>query len=257
MTPLVATRPPANLLWFDEVDSTNRAAARLLAAWEDEDDPGRLADAVVVAGRQSAGRGRGANLWASPPGGLYASWVGWLPIAALDAVPLAAAVVVAEAVEALAPGLTVGLKWPNDLQAGDGKVGGILCQSRVAGEGAWVIVGVGVNLENAPELGRDGGGRASCLAGLGWAGECGDACWRLVADLVRALRPAVADPAATLAAWARRSVHVDGELMVVRVGDQTARGRFAGFGPRGELRLELDGEVRTIAAGALVAALDG
>ncbi|MBP1620413.1 MAG: biotin-(acetyl-CoA carboxylase) ligase [Acidobacteria bacterium] len=256
MRPPPATRPPANLLWFDEVDSTNRTAARLLTAWADEDDPGRLADTVVVAGRQSAGRGRGANSWVSPRGGLYASWVGWLPISALDAVPLAAAVSLAGAVEGLVPGLKVGLKWPNDLHAGDGKLGGILCQSRVAGDGAWVIVGVGVNIDTAPELGRDGGARASCLAGLGWAGECGDACGRLVAEFVGALRPALADPAGTLAAWARRSVHVDGELMLVRVGDETARGRFAGFGPRGELRLELDGAVRTIAAGALVAALE-
>jgi BirA family biotin operon repressor/biotin-[acetyl-CoA-carboxylase] ligase len=186
---------------------------------------------------------------------LYASWLGWLPVASLDAVPLAAAVCLAEAVESEQPGASVGLKWPNDLLAGGGKLGGILCQSRVSGDAAWVVVGLGINLQKAPPLGV-GVGRAACLADLGWSGETGPASWRLVSAFVAALRPALADPPRTLAAWSQRSVHVAGELLQVQLGGETARGRFAGFGPRGELLLDVGGSVRTIGSGSLVAALE-
>lgn len=255
MSPPVTPQPPTNLVWFDEVDSTNLVAGRLVAGWGDEDEAARLADTVVLAGQQSAGRGRGGNAWVSPPGGLYASWLGWLAAEALDAVPLAAAVSLAEAVESLQPGVEVRLKWPNDLVAGGGKLGGILCQSRVAGSAAWVVVGLGVNLAVAPALGVDAG-RPTCLAELGWSGETGPACWRVVSAFVAGLRPALADVPRTLAAWHRRSVHVAGELMHVRLDGETARGQFAGFGPKGELLLDLGGSVRAITAGSLVAALE-
>jgi BirA family biotin operon repressor/biotin-[acetyl-CoA-carboxylase] ligase len=253
--PPITPQPPTNLVWFDEVDSTNLVAARFVAVWGDDDEGARLADTVVLAGRQSAGRGRLGRAWVSPPGGLYASWLGWLPVAALDAVPLAAAVCLAEAVEKEQPGVSVGLKWPNDLIGAGGKLGGILCQSRSSRDAAWVIVGLGVNLEAVPPLGPDAG-RAACLADLGWSGETGPACWRLVSAFVAALRPALADPDRTLASWSRRSVHVAGELMHVSLGDETARGQFAGFGTRGELLLEVGGTVRKIGAGSLVAALE-
>ena len=255
MRPPITPHPPTNLVWFDEIDSTNLAAARLVAAWGEDDESARLADTVLLAGRQTAGRGRGGRTWVSPPGGLYASWIGWLPLAALDAVSLASAVCLAQAIESELPGASIALKWPNDLVAGGGKLGGVLCQSRVSGDAAWLIVGLGVNIETAPPLGADAG-RAACLADLGWSGECGPACWRLVSAFVATLRPALADAADTLAEWSRRSAHVTGELMQVRVGDETARGQFAGFGPRGELRLDVGGSVRMIGTGALVAPLE-
>jgi BirA family biotin operon repressor/biotin-[acetyl-CoA-carboxylase] ligase len=151
--------------------------------------------------------------------------------------------------------VSVGLKWPNDLVAGGGKLGGILCQSRVSGDSAWVIVGLGVNLQAVPPLDPDAG-RAACLAELGWSGETGPACWRLASAFVAALRPALADAPHTLASWSRRSVHVVGELMQVQLGGKSARGRFTGFGPRGELLLEVGGSVRAIGAGSLVTALE-
>jgi BirA family biotin operon repressor/biotin-[acetyl-CoA-carboxylase] ligase len=255
MRPPTTPQPPTNLVWFDEVDSTNLVAARLIGAWGDDDEGARLADTVVLAGRQSAGRGRNGNVWVSPAGGLYASWLGWLPAGALEAVPLAAAVSLAGAIEALHPGVDVRLKWPNDLIAAGRKLGGVLCQSRVSGGAAWVIVGLGVNLEVAPPLGADAA-PATCLAELGWSGETGPACWRAVSAFLAGLRPALADGAGTLAAWTRRSVHVVGEPMQVRLGSETVRGQFAGFGPHGELQLDLGGSVRAITAGSLVAALE-
>jgi BirA family transcriptional regulator, biotin operon repressor / biotin---[acetyl-CoA-carboxylase] ligase len=59
---------------------------------------------------------------------------------------MASALALAEACEALS-GVPVGIKWPNDVQIGGKKLAGILAESAVAGAGlAWVIVGVGVNV---------------------------------------------------------------------------------------------------------------
>jgi BirA family biotin operon repressor/biotin-[acetyl-CoA-carboxylase] ligase len=52
---------------------------------------------------------------------------------------------VAEAVERLAPGADVRVKWPNDLLLGGRKLGGILCEA----SGDTVVVGIGLNLRRA------------------------------------------------------------------------------------------------------------
>lgn len=111
---------------------------------------------VVVAEAQSAGRGRHARTWFSPPGlNLYCSiivrglgrglsladWLSW--------VPLTTALAVAEAVQTVAATSLV-LKWPNDLLLGERKVGGILCESSLAiPDNPIVVIGIGLNV-NVP-----------------------------------------------------------------------------------------------------------
>ncbi|HEX7765348.1 MAG TPA: biotin--[acetyl-CoA-carboxylase] ligase, partial [Nitrospira sp.] len=111
---------------------------------------------VVVAESQSAGRGRHARAWFSPPGlNLYCSiivrglgqglsladWLSW--------VPLTTAVAVAEAVQTVAA-TSLALKWPNDLLLGEQKVGGILCESSLTTPtNPIVVIGIGLNV-NVP-----------------------------------------------------------------------------------------------------------
>jgi BirA family biotin operon repressor/biotin-[acetyl-CoA-carboxylase] ligase len=67
------------------------------------------------------------------------SW-GWLPLATGVAV-----------VDALAPltGTSIGLKWPNDVLAGDGKLAGILAE--VASPKPTIVVGIGINVVGHPD----------------------------------------------------------------------------------------------------------
>jgi BirA family biotin operon repressor/biotin-[acetyl-CoA-carboxylase] ligase len=111
---------------------------------------------VVVAESQSAGRGRHARTWFSPPGlNLYCSiivrglgqglsladWLSW--------VPLTTALAVAEAVQEVAA-TSPALKWPNDLLLGERKVGGILCESSLTlPANPIVVIGIGLNV-NVP-----------------------------------------------------------------------------------------------------------
>ncbi|MGA2888004.1 MAG: biotin--[acetyl-CoA-carboxylase] ligase [Terracidiphilus sp.] len=104
---------------------------------------------VYFADEQRAGRGRGDHMWHSTAGdGLYVSVLLRPPIPAvrLPLLPLAAGLAAAQAVRAVA-GLTVDLRWPNDLLIGPRKAGGILVESRNGASGvAFAVVGIGINV---------------------------------------------------------------------------------------------------------------
>ena len=125
------------------VDSTNNAAKQLAAA-------GAPAGTAVLAEQQTGGRGRMGRSFASPAGmGIYLS-----VILRPDAKPeqlmhlsACAAEAFAEAIEA-ETGLSVGVKWVNDLIAGGKKLCGILTELSVemeSGRAEYAVIGIGVN----------------------------------------------------------------------------------------------------------------
>ena len=116
---------------------------------------------LVVALEQTLGRGRHGSQWASPPGGLYLTYAPPSPMVPPRPTDLSllAAMATADAVESSlarsgAAGVRALLKWPNDVMVGDGKVAGVLVQSRALaqpGPGGGpsphrVVIGVGVNV---------------------------------------------------------------------------------------------------------------
>lgn len=125
---------------------------------------------VVVAGQQTAGRGRRGHTWVSPEGaGLYFSTVVQPPVVPVeDGVPsvlglltLAAGLAVAEGV-GHATGLEASLKWPNDLYYGF-KLAGVLAEGHAIGTARQhVVVGVGINLRDVEYL-TDAEGRATSI----------------------------------------------------------------------------------------------
>lgn len=254
MRPLL--RPPlaANVVWLAEVDSTNLLAARLVASWADDEDE-RLGDTLLVASVQTAGRGRGDHVWASPPGGLYATWLGWITPAELGWLPIAAGVCLAAAVEDALPGVAAALKWPNDVLVGGHKLAGVLCQSRSRGDSAWAAVGIGVNVDGTPALATGARTAATSLRALGLAGDAGAAIWAVAGGFGRRIRPALARPADLPAAWLARTAHHPGDTLRVRKGDEVIVGVYAGLGADGQLRVEVGGKVQCISAGELVGAM--
>src|SRR5262245_20640762 len=116
---------------------------------------------LVLAERQTAGRGRGANRWCSADGALTFSLVlearrDRLPPDRWPQVALVAGVAVCEALEGLAPRAELRVKWPNDVYLADGKVCGILCES-IPGMSDRIVVGIGVNVNNTrQETGASG-----------------------------------------------------------------------------------------------------
>lgn len=129
--------------YFPVLDSTNaRLRSRLVA----ENVPD---GAMVVAARQTAGRGRLGRSWLSPTGGLYVSYLFYPERERLDGViGLLAGVALSDAVRAVT-GVTPGLKWPNDGVIGGRKYAGILVEAGTEPR-PWAIVGIGVNVGQAP-----------------------------------------------------------------------------------------------------------
>ena len=96
--------------YFDEIDSTQEAARELAASGADQ-------GTLVIAERQTAGRGRMGRAWHSPSGvNLYTTIIlrPPIPLADVPRLSLVAGIAAAEALEREAPGI-VGLKWPNDV----------------------------------------------------------------------------------------------------------------------------------------------
>jgi biotin---protein ligase len=113
-------------------------------------------DIVFVAHQQVQGKGRGSNVWESPPGCLCFSFKTKLPDATLlPFMQYIVSLAMVKAVKRIAPDVKVQLKWPNDLYANDAlKIGGVLCQSsyvRSVDNGNFfdVCIGLGINVSNA------------------------------------------------------------------------------------------------------------
>jgi BirA family biotin operon repressor/biotin-[acetyl-CoA-carboxylase] ligase len=133
------------LVCLPEVDSTNDEAARLLAA-------GRPAPFVVLARRQTRGRGRLGRAWHSADNGnLYASFAfrPRLEPGRMQTFTLWMGVNVCELVANFC-GARPGLKWPNDLLFDERKAGGMLTEARIDADRIRDLVfGLGLNV-NSP-----------------------------------------------------------------------------------------------------------
>ena len=147
---LTGRRIGCRLHYEETVDSTNCVAMELALGGAPE-------GTVVLADRQTAGRGRLQRSWQSPPGcNLYLSVILRPAIPPHDAsqITLLTGVAVAEAISAVCPE-QVGIKWPNDLLIGGRKVCGILTETRIAkGVIDSIVVGVGLNV-NMEKAGFD------------------------------------------------------------------------------------------------------
>lgn len=112
---------------------------------------------VVFAEQQHRGRGRRENRWLSAKGKDLMFSVLWrpgIPPELWPRVTTLAALAVCKAIESELP-IAPRIKWPNDVYLKDRKLGGLLAESVSANGGAFLVVGVGVNVNNTdfpPEL---------------------------------------------------------------------------------------------------------
>lgn len=130
---------------YDTIDSTNDELKRLA-------DNGAPNGTTVIANSQSNGHGRSGRSFYSPEGGnLYISFL--LRPNGMDSISMItpmAAVATARAIEK-ASGITVGIKWVNDLIHNKKKVCGIIAQGYELNKSSrHIIVGIGVNVHVDP-----------------------------------------------------------------------------------------------------------
>jgi BirA family biotin operon repressor/biotin-[acetyl-CoA-carboxylase] ligase len=145
-------RPAAQQVAVKLVDETGSTNADLLASLDRLQGP-----SLLLAHRQTAGRGRAGRSWLSAPGKSLTFSLAWkfhLPVQALVGLPLAVGVALAEALAMF--NVNVRLKWPNDVLYEGRKLAGILIESASAGrvphEASWAVIGVGINMALNDEL---------------------------------------------------------------------------------------------------------
>eukprot|EP01132_Coremiostelium_polycephalum_P004209 gene4209-5271_t len=112
---------------------------------------------VVLADRQTTAKGRGANIWGSPPGCLTFSFKCLqMDGKKLPFLQYLAGIAVVDAINSLSAlknnnsivKPNIQLKWPNDIYGNGVKIGGILCQSNYHNDCFDVVVGIGLNVTN-------------------------------------------------------------------------------------------------------------
>lgn len=149
-----------NCYFYEETGSTNTEAKKLA-------DEGAPEGTLVVADRQTAGKGRRGRSWDSPAGQNIYFTLLLRPEFSPNLAPmltLVMALAVAEAVkEEGGEKADVMIKWPNDVVVGGRKVCGILTEMSLERDYIQnVVIGVGINVkkqEFAPEIAD----RATCL----------------------------------------------------------------------------------------------
>ncbi len=245
-----------NVLVLADVTSTNDVARTLIDKMiADESDLGRT---LVVALRQTAGRGRGGRPWKSGKGNALAMSLVSMDRQAASRVriPVEAGVHMARALSS-AFGIDVRLKWPNDLLSRGRKLGGILVEVRTsAGEDgvAYLIVGVGLNItSSAGDFEREELPFATSLALELAAAGAGKSTESALADILSMFDGLLTEPLSDLAdAFEAVTAHARGAHLTVRDGPRMLSGTYLGLTKDGFLRLKTSAGEESILSGDVV-----
>ena len=136
-----------DIIYLNETDSTNTRAKELAAQGAPE-------GTLIIAEKQTKGRGRRGRSWFSPPGGgIYFSLI-LRPIISPSETPritLMTAVVLAETLISLMK-LKLRIKWPNDILVNGKKLAGILTEISTEMDAVnYIVVGLGMNVNTQLE----------------------------------------------------------------------------------------------------------
>jgi len=126
--------------YFDTIDSTQNQALKMAS------DPANDG-AVIVASKQTGGKGRSGRKWVSPKGGIWISVIlhPRFDIAVATLFPIASALALSVAIEKTFS-VTPELKWPNDLTVNGKKIAGILVDASLeSNKIESMVLGVGIN----------------------------------------------------------------------------------------------------------------
>ena len=218
---------------------------------------------LLAAETQTAGRGRRGRRWQSDPGGGITFSLA-LRIARapreLAALSLVAGVAAARTLRAL--GVTqAALKWPNDLEAGGAKLGGILVETRGqhggrSAGGSLAVLGIGINYRPDAALEKNLRRRIACVSDFVFPPPPRN---RIIRDTAAALLEALgAFEAGGLDAvreeWLALHAHA-GQRLRVRLADgRMLTGIAAGLAEDGGLQLHTRRGLRAVRSGRVVSA---
>ena len=243
------------ILRFDSLPSTNLEAARRASE-------GAREGLCVIAGEQTAGRGRLQRQWVSPKdAGLYFSVVlrPQFEQSAWTLLTLMAAVAVHDALKE-ACHLETDIKWPNDILANDKKLCGILAETVETPLGRAVVVGIGINLTKQSFPKELELVATSVETATGRSHEFEVLLGALIAALgtyYEMLRQP-AGPETIIREWCARSSYGEGKLVRVVENNGSFVGTTCGLERDGALRVATySGEIRVVRAGEVTSVRPG
>jgi BirA family biotin operon repressor/biotin-[acetyl-CoA-carboxylase] ligase len=231
------------IVHYRRLQSTNTTAYRLAQQSATE-------WTVVVADVQTKGRGREGKKWESLKGGLWFSVIlrPNVPSPKLPLLQFLAAIATRQALEN-ETGMSVKLKWPNDLVLGSAKLGGILIESKTLGDSvSFAILGIGLNINQSkaqlpPEAVslRLASGKQHDLRLLLGA----------ILDQMRSSYDDLDNPSKIMEDWWRNCVHRPLRVQVT-VSKDTVTGVSRAIDEDGSLIIETeDREIRKVSEGSL------
>ncbi|CAB4632019.1 unannotated protein [freshwater metagenome] len=245
---------------LDYVSSTGSTNTDLIAAAAEREDL-----SVLVAGHQSAGRGRSTGRqWVAPEGSSLAISVLLRPSAqalsptSFGWLPLLAGLAMARAVGKFIPAAEVSVKWPNDVLVAERKISGIL--SELLPDLSGVVIGAGINIrqsqdelpiENATSLAIELG-KPEALSNdkilVAYLGELRALYSRFVASGGDAIASGLRDEVA------ERCGSIGRRVRAMMPGDQEITGNGVGLDETGRILIQPDGarELFAVSAGDIV-----
>ena len=210
---------------------------------------------VVIAERQTRGRGRAGRTWVSPEGGLWMSVLARPGIGAahVGRLGVALALATAEAVRTVA-GCDAGVKWPNDVMLQGRKLAGVLGEAEIErGLIARAVLSVGLNVnlrpEDLPEEVREAA--TTLLEAMGREHALEPLAARVLERLEQWWESVVGDGGELVTAWQKRDALL-GRGVTVDIRGETVRGEDRGIDCEGALRLLVGGEERRVTVGEIV-----
>lgn len=239
-----------SLITFDEIDSTNSEALRVA-------NSGAVGDFVILSKAQTGGRGTKGRHWNSLEGNLHTSILlqTEFDLKKSSQLPFLVANAVFEAINHFAKEkgikLDIKLKWPNDVLVDNKKLAGILLESVSLQDKNYVVIGIGLNIDKAPDINR----KVVCMKDLGFKFKNpSDFLNILMAKFEKLYMQWKSDNnfIKTRKDWMRRAYNLN-KVIIVDDGLRRISGVFKEIDLDGSMRLQLaGGQYCNIAAGEVL-----
>ncbi|QJT94314.1 biotin--[acetyl-CoA-carboxylase] ligase [Wolbachia endosymbiont of Diaphorina citri] len=224
---------------YKEVSSTNTEALDLI-------NKGISNETVIIADKQTEGRGRTRKSWVSPEGNLYASLVinQVTDIGKLTELTFVTAVAVGNILLSFIADSNVQYKWPNDVLIDDKKISGILLERK--SNSHWLVIGIGINVNHAPLPGT------TCISNYGESVSNMDLLKELIINFNKLRKQWLFDGFyAIREMWLKKAFKMN-EQISVKLADKLYEGIFADIDNSGKLVLQQkDGSLIYFDAGEL------
>lgn len=217
---------------------------------------------LLIAERQTAGRGRAGRVWHSAPEAALTFSLAWKfdrPVQALVGLPLAVGVAIAETLALFE--VEVRLKWPNDVLKDGNKLAGILIETASAKHalsgGVWAIIGIGLNVAMPASVAAQIGGPIANMPALIMDRN------RLMAALLNGLAEMLAEFDGTgfgafAARWNRLHAYAGKHIAILDRGQVLHEGKAVGVDDCGRLLLDThEGRAAIVAGDVSLRAVKG